>query len=142
MKKLRILGMILKQTRTDRILTGYVVFVLLAALAIWITEPGIHTYLDSLWYCYAVFSTAGFGDVVVTTLLPKIVSVVITLYSTLVVALITGVVVNFYTEIMKRKNAESIETFFDKIEQLPELSKDELEILSEKVKEFRAGKLN
>ena len=142
MKKLRILGMILKQTRTDRILTGYVVFVLLAALAIWITEPGIRTYLDSLWYCYAVFSTAGFGDVVVTTLLPKIVSVVITLYSTLVVALITGVVVNFYTEIMKRKNAESIETFFDKIEQLPELSKDELEILSEKVKEFRAGKLN
>ena len=142
MKKLRILGMILKQTRTDRILTGYVVFVLLAALAIWITEPGIQTYLDSLWYCYAVFSTAGFGDVVVTTLLPKIVSVVITLYSTLVVALITGVVVNFYTEIMKRKNAESIETFFDKIEQLPELSKDELEILSEKVKEFRAGKLN
>ncbi len=142
MKKLRILGMILKQTRTDRILTGYVIFVLLAALAIWITEPGIQTYLDSLWYCYAVFSTAGFGDVVVTTLLPKIVSVVITLYSTLVVALITGVVVNFYTEIMKRKNAESIETFFDKIEQLPELSKDELVILSEKVKEFRAGKLN
>ena len=139
MKKLKILKIILKQTYTDRILTGYFAFVLLSALIIWVTEPAITSYVDSLWYCYEVFSTTGFGDVVVTTFLPKILSVVITLYSALVLALITGVIVNFYTELMKRTNMETIEVFFDKIERLPELSRNELEELSQNVKKFRGG---
>lgn len=137
MKKTRILRKILRETHTDRIFYGYVGFVLLSALGIWIIEPQIHTYADALWYCYAVISTAGFGDIVVTTLIPKLITVAVTVYSILVIALITGVVVNYYTEIVKKKNEDTLDAFMDKLEHLPEYSREELAEISENVKRFR-----
>ena len=67
MKRLRVLRNILVRTKTDKILIAYVVFVLLSALLIVLVDPAITSYADALWYCYAVISTAGFGDVVATT---------------------------------------------------------------------------
>lgn len=137
MKKLWIIIGILRHTRSDRILITYVVFVLLSALLIMITEPGIGTYADALWYCYAVISTVGFGDVVVTSLLPKTISIVVTLFSMLVIAVITGVIVNYYNELLSRRREATLERFIDELEHLPELSHDELVRLSKQVKKFR-----
>ena len=137
MGKFRLLGRILRQTHTDSIVIIYIAFVLLSSLGIWIFEPQIHSFFDALWYCYAVISTAGFGDVVVTSFLPKVISIIVSLYSGIVIALITGVVVNYYTEIINRKRKDTMEAFMDKLERLPELSKEELAEMSEQVKRFR-----
>ena len=74
MKKLRILWGILKRTRADHILLGFILFLLADAAVIRLVEPDIHRYGDALWYCYAVISTAGFGDIVTVTLIGKICS--------------------------------------------------------------------
>ncbi len=116
---------------------SYLIFIALAAALIWIFEPTIKTYRAALWYCYAVISTAGFGDIVVTTPIPRLVSVAITVYSVLIIAIVTGVVVNFYTQTMEIKNKKTLTAFMDKLEQLPNLSKDELQELSTQVTEFR-----
>ncbi len=136
MKKLRILKNILVRTNTHRILLAYLLFVLCSALLILVLEPQITRYSDALWYCYAVISTAGFGDVVVTTVLPKIVSVLVTVYSTLVIAIVTGVVVNFYTEVTELSRKETLSAFMDKLEHLDEMSKDELKEISTQVRKF------
>ena len=81
MKKLRILWGILKRTRADHILLGFVLFLLADAAVIRLVEPDIHRYGDALWYCYAVISTAGFGDIVTVTLIGKICSVLLTIYT-------------------------------------------------------------
>lgn len=128
---------ILKNTHTDKIIIIYVIFVLLSALLIWLTDPGIHRLLDALWYCYSVVSTAGFGDVVATGILSRIISVCVTVYTIFVVAIVTGVVVNYYTRINDIRNKETLEAFMDKLECLPELSKEELTDLSERVSHFR-----
>ncbi len=135
-KKLRILKNILVRTNTHKILLTYVAFVLCSALVILLFEPEITRYCDALWYCYAVISTAGFGDVVVTTALPKIVSLLVTIYSTLVIAIVTGVVVNFYTELTELSRKETLTAFMDKLEHLDEMSNDELKDLSKQVKKF------
>ena len=69
MKKLHILKNVLVRTHADKILSTYLIFVFLSALVIRVIEPGISSLPTALWYCYAVISTAGFGDVVVTTLI-------------------------------------------------------------------------
>ena len=51
MKKLRILWGILKRTRADHILLGFVLFLLADAAVIRLVEPDIHRYGDALWYC-------------------------------------------------------------------------------------------
>ena len=133
MKKLRILWGILKHTHADRILLGFVLFLLVDAAVIQIVEPDINRYGDALWYCYAVISTAGFGDIVAVTFIGKACSVLLTIYTLFVVAIVTGVVVNFYTQLVELQRKETLAAFMDKLERLPELSKDELETISRNI---------
>ncbi len=64
------------------------------------------------------------------------VSVILTIYSVLVVAIITGVVVNYYNQIIQIQQEETLVSFIDKLEKLPELSKDELLQISKKASLF------
>ena len=137
MKKLKILWGILRHTHADRILLGFVLFLLADAAIIQIVEPDINRYGDALWYCYAVISTAGFGDIVAVTLIGKTCSVLLTIYTLIVVAIVTGVVVNFYTQLVELQRKETLAAFMDKLERLPELSKDELETISRNIKRYR-----
>lgn len=136
MKKLRILRSVLVRTHTMEILGAYLLFFLLAALAITLAEPGIENYGQGLWYCYAVMSTVGFGDLVAVTLVGRLISVLITLYSLIVIALATGVIVNFYSQLIQLRQKESLAAFSDKLQRLPELSPEELAAMSEQARHF------
>ena len=82
---------ILKHTGADKIMSGFVAFMLLTALVIWVCEPEINTYREALWYCFTVVSTIGFGDVVVHTAVSRSLSVVLSLYAVVTLAIFTGV---------------------------------------------------
>ena len=140
MKKLTIFRRILKDTGADKILATYLIFVFVSAFVVLITEPGISEYGEALWYCYDVVSTTGFGDVVVEGFIAKMISVAVTVYSLIVIAIITGIFSNFYTQLIRERQQGTISAFLDKLEHLPELSKEELTELSEKVRNFRNGK--
>lgn len=136
MKGLKVLRNILVRTNTHKVLFTYLIFVLCSGLVVLLVEPDINRYSDALWYLYAVISTAGFGDIVVTTAIAKIVSLLVTVYSVLVIAIVTGVVVNFYTEITELQRKETLTAFMDKLEHLDAMSKDELREISLQVKKF------
>lgn len=136
MKRLRILNTILKRTRTYPILLSYLIFILIDAFVIQLAEPEINTYLDALWYCYAVISTAGFGDIVTITLIGKIASVLLTIYSLFVIAIATGVVVNFHSQLIQIRQQDTLAAFADKMQHLPELSPEELQEMSQRVTQF------
>ncbi len=107
MRRLKVLAGILKRTRADKILVGFIVFLFAVAAVIELAEPDINRYGDALWYCYAVISTAGFwrrgrGN----PLLEKnMFGPSYGLCDIFVTAIVTGVVVNFYTQMveMQRK---------------------------------------
>ena len=84
-----------------------------------------------------MLSTVGFGDVVVTGTLPRILSVILTVYSVIAIAIITGAIVNLYTRITEFDLEETVETFINELEHLQELDSDELSNLSKRVAEFR-----
>ena len=137
MRRLKVLAGILKRTRADKILVGFIVFLFAVAAVIELAEPDINRYGDALWYCYAVISTAGFGDVVAVTFIGKICSVLLTVYAIFVTAIVTGVVVNFYTQMVEMQRKETIAMFMDQLERLPELSREELDSISQKVRKLR-----
>lgn len=136
MKRLHVLKSILVRTHVSKILLSYIGFVLIAALLIQLIEPNINRYGDALWYCYAVISTAGFGDVVVTTFIAKAISVLVTIYSIVIIALVTGVIVNYYNQLIQIRQKETLAAFADRLQRLPELSKEELAEMSANAKKF------
>ena len=136
MRRLRMLKRILSDAHTSQILFSYAVFILLDAMLIYISDPNIHSYADSLWYCYAVISTIGFGDITVISPIAKLASVLLTVYSVVVIAIVTGVIVNYYNQLIQIKQKETLSAFIDNMERLPELSHEELCQISDNVKAF------
>ena len=66
----------------------------------------------------------------------RFVTVIVGIYGILMTAMVPGVVVSYYMEYLKVKEKETISVFLEKLERLPELSKEELEQLSQRIREF------
>ena len=136
MKKIRVIKRIMKDTGAENIWRGFLAFLLLCTFLIWILEPEIRTWGEAAWYCYAVVTTVGFGDIVVHRLLTRILSVLLSCYACLVIAIVTGVVVNYFTQVINLRQKGTLAAFMEKLEHLPELSHEELEEISAKVKHY------
>ncbi|EUC58116.1 hypothetical protein HMPREF0581_0184 [Mogibacterium timidum ATCC 33093] len=60
-----------------------------------------------------------------------------TLYEIIWIAILSGVIVSHYLEVITRREKITATEFLDKLEHLTELDKNELQELSDKVREFR-----
>lgn len=137
MKKLKLLWNILKSVDADKIFVGFISFILFISFIIQMIEPNINSYGDAIWYCFTVVSTIGFGDIVVETLLGRILTIILSFYGIIVVALIPAIIVGYFMEFRKKNLDNSTEVFLDKLENLDKLSKEELKELSAKIKKRR-----
>ena len=131
MKKTRLIKIILKRTGALKFLTTYIIIFAGVSIGVWIVEPNIKTPIDSVWYCFSVATTIGFGDI-----LGRAMSIFLSICSILIIAVVPGIITSYYIESTKLKENESIAKFLDDLEHLPELSKEDLQSLSEKVKKF------
>lgn len=127
---------ILKRTGTLKIFKSFLMFLCAASVILVVVEPGIDTFVDGLWYCFVSAATIGFGDICVVTRIGRITTVIVAIHGILMTAMVPGVVVSYYMEYLKIREKETISTFLEQLERLPELSKEELENLSERVKKF------
>jgi hypothetical protein len=132
--------MVLRETGACRLIGAYMAFLLLCALLIWIVEPEITTYGNALWYCFTVASTIGFGDVVVHMRLSRILSVVLSFYSAVTLAIVTGVLASYFNRLIQLRDKDSLATLADKLNRLPDMSREELKRLSEQIKRKFDGK--
>ena len=136
-RTLRLLRDAFKTAGADKIFSGYILWFFISAVPIWLWEPNINTYQDSLWFCFASATTIGYGDVSAVTLIGRIITVLLSIYSIGVVAIFTAVVASFFTDIARLKASDSAREFADDLEHLQELSKEELEQLSQRIKEYQ-----
>ena len=99
-------------------------------------EPGVGGFGNAAWLMFQVVTTIGLGDYTCASLVGRVAAVVLSVYSVLFLALITGAVVSYCQERMNARRDASVAHFLDQLEHLPELSQDELAELSEKVKKL------
>ncbi len=136
-KRRRLFIRAFKTAGADKVLLVYMVWFFVAAIPIWLVEPNIKSYGDSLWLCFASATSIGYGDVVATTVLSRVITIILSVYSIAVIAIITAVIVGYFNDVSKVRTNESLQKFADDLEHLPELSKEELQAISERVKRFR-----
>ena len=96
--KVKVLFKIIVNTYSLEVLFGLLTMIVCFSLVFLIVEPAMATFPDALWYCFAVVTTIGFGDIVAVTAVGRILTVILGLYGLIVVAVITSIIVNFYNE--------------------------------------------
>ena len=124
--KFKVLFKIALSTYSLEILFGLLTLMVCFSLIFPMIEEGITNFGDGLWYCFAVVTTIGFGDFAATTIVGRVLTVILGIYGIVVVAVITSIIVNFYNEVSGNKVKESAK----------ELKKD----IAEKKKELRGKK--
>ena len=133
----KILFQILKNSAIYKLTVGYLIAFAVIAFLIFLLEPTIKTYGNSLWYCFVSCSTIGFGDMVVTAFAAKLLTVILYVYTVVIIALITAVITQYFLEVAGHRRDESVSLFLDDLEHLPDLPKERLEEISKKVRQLR-----
>lgn len=105
LERIKMLINILVKTHTIDVIVCLIAFMIAFSFIIPKYEPAIDNFWDSLWYCFTVITTIGFGDFAATTVIGRILTVVLGIYGIVVVAIITSVVVNFYNEVNSKEKA-------------------------------------
>ena len=100
---------IIRKTFALEILFGLALLIISFSFVFQTLEPGMENYGDALWYCFAVVTTIGFGDMTVVTGIARALSVILGIYGIVVVALITSIIVNFYSEVKDSADDEDEE---------------------------------
>ena len=127
---------LLNHTGTIKVFFAYVIVLCIGAVLTWIFEPQVQSLWDGFWFCFVASTTIGFGDITAVTVIGRLVVIFVTLCGILTVAMVPGVVVAYYTEYLKKREEDTVSTFLEKLEHLPELQKKELEEISERIKNF------
>ena len=111
--KVKVLFKIVISTFSLEILFGLLTMIVcfsivLASVESHVENATITSFPDALWYCFAVVTTIGFGDMVAKTLIGRILTVILGLYGLIVVAVITSIIVNFYNETSGKHDQKEI----------------------------------
>lgn len=137
MKNWRLLWAVVKRCAADKILYSFIINFFVVAFLITLVEPNIDTYRESIWYTFVACSTIGFSDITVVTFWGRILTAYIAITEIMTVAVISGVVVSYYLEVIHRREQETTTIFLDKLEHLQELSPEELKELSSQIKRLK-----
>lgn len=98
-KKIRsivILRKTMKEVGAQRIFIVYLAFLIICCGLFCILEPETFPHFgNAVWYCFQTITTIGFGDIVPTRTVVRVLSVIVGLSALFVVALLTGITMSF-----------------------------------------------
>lgn len=140
LRNARMLGNILRHTGFARVTAIFGVLFLFCSLMVWLADPGCLTFGDGMWFSFEAVSTIGFGDIEVAGPIARVATVVLSIFSIFYIALITGVVVNYCSNLIKARQKDTLANFVDSLEHLEEKTPEELAELSTRVREYVARK--
>ena len=133
----RVLWSIVRSAGLVESTMGFVILFVICPLVVRLSEPSVTSFGDATWYIFTIVSTIGLGDFTCVTIPGRIATFVFSVYSIFYIALITGAVVSVSSERLRMQRDESVADLIDRLEHLPELSKEELTELSDKIKRYR-----
>lgn len=138
LRNARMLGNILRHTGFAHITAIFGALFLFCSLMVWLADPGCLTFGDGMWFSFEAVSTIGFGDIEAAGPIARAATVVLSIFSIFYIALITGVVVNYCSNLIKARQKDTLANFVDSLEHLEEKTPEELAELSTRVREYVA----
>lgn len=115
----------------------YMLFLaLLCALICYVEPTTFPTFYSAVWYCFQVITTIGFGDNTPVGVPAQIITMIMGMSSLFIVALVTGVVVNFFNERISMMRNDSFIEFGYRMTHLTQLSSEQLANLERDFKAF------
>lgn len=134
MKNTELFYLIFKQTHMDRFLIGFLIYFTLSAVLILWLDDSITTIWDSIWFCFMIVTTIGFGDYTVTAPLARIAASFLGIYGIVLIAFVCGIGASYLFEKMKASNDESISKLVWQMAHIDALDDEKLSDLQKRIR--------
>ena len=121
--KLRTVAAVIKASGLAPSAIAFAVLFFSAVFAVHATEPGVVSLGDAVWLCFQVVTMVG-----------RLAIMLLSAYSVFFLAIVTGAVVSYCSEVMRRDWDEDVSELLDELDRLPELSRGELVEFSARAK--------
>ena len=123
-----------KRLRT--ILGALIFFVLIFGYVFYLTEPGVNTFGDGIWWALVTVTTVGYGDITPSTTLGRFVASALMFLGLGLIATVTAIVSAKFTQNFVDTHTNDdvlakLEELESEIEKLKKLEEDELEKLDD-----------
>ena len=131
-----LLETVFNSRRLRTILGALIFFVCIFGYVFYLTEPGVNTFGDGIWWALVTVTTVGYGDITPSTTLGRFVASALMFLGLGLIATVTAIVSAKFTQNYVDTHTnddvlEKLEELESEIEKLKELEKDELEKLDD-----------
>lgn len=108
-KSIRIIGAVLRRSKTELIAVGTlaVAYILISALVIFNSEPdSFDNFFESVYWATVLLTTVGYGDIYPVTTIGRMIAMVSSLFGIAIVALPAGIITAGYMRELERERQE------------------------------------
>ena len=108
-KSIRIIGAVLRRSKTELIAVGTlaVAYILISALVIFNSEPdSFDNFFEAVYWATVLLTTVGYGDIYPVTTIGRIIAMVSSLFGIAIVALPAGIITAGYMRELERQRQE------------------------------------
>ena len=131
-----LLETVFNSRRLRTILGALIFFVCIFGYVFYITEPGVNTFGDGIWWALVTVTTVGYGDITPSTTLGRFVASALMFLGLGLIATVTAIVSAKFTQnyVDAHTNDDVLEKLYElesEIEKLKKLEEDELDKLDE-----------
>lgn len=110
-KSLRIIGSVLRRSRTELIAVGTLAvgYILISALVIFNSEPdSFDDFFEAVYWATVLLTTVGYGDIYPVTTIGRLIAMVSSLFGIAIVALPAGIITAGYMKELERNKTEEL----------------------------------
>ena len=111
-KSIRIIGAVLRRSKTELIAVGTLAvgYILISALVIFNSEPDSFVdFFESVYWATVLLTTVGYGDIYPVTTVGRSIAMVSSLFGIAIVALPAGIITAGYMKELERERQEELE---------------------------------
>lgn len=121
----------------QRIFVAYLTFICMVSAALALIEPQTFpAFGAALWHAFQTVTTIGYGDVMPTMPVTRVLTMVLGPSSLFAVALLTGIVARFFGERASALRREGMHAFDKRMSRVSEMSPEELRELERQWNDF------
>ena len=140
-----LLETVFNSRRLRTILGALIFFVCIFGYIFYITEPGVNTFGDGIWWALVTVTTVGYGDITPSTTLGRFVASALMFLGLGLIATVTAIVsakftqnyVDAHTNDDVLEKLHELESEIEKLKKLEEDELDKLEGLDSEIKDIK-----
>ena len=105
----------LKKTYLDKIIAIAILFIVAVTVLVWMVDSSIVDFRTAIWYTFASMTSTGYGDVVPTSSLGRLIGIIAMVGGIVIFSLITAIISSAYVSKLNRDKRKDLESKIDNL---------------------------